>query len=172
MDFSQRPGDHECFDYHRDYVDYVPDGDILKTLESQLVSAMELMKGIPTDQFEVVHEPYAWKVRTVLEHCCDAERVFGYRALRFAAGDPAELPGWDQDIFAKSDHSAPRDVGDLIEEFEALRKGNLSLLKRFSSSAFDAIGVADGRKVSVRTLAWLMVGHWIHHELILKKRLS
>ena len=172
MDFAQRPGDHECFDYLRDYVAKVPDGNIIETLEQQLDTAVELMRSIPADQFEVVHEPYGWKIRTVLEHCCDAERVFGYRVLRFGAGDPVELPGWDQDIYAGSDHSAPSGVDDLLEEFAGLRKSNLSLLKRLSPQAFDEIGVADGRKVSVRTLAWVMAGHWIHHEVILEKRLG
>ena len=71
MDFAQRPGDHECFDYQRDYVAKVPEGNILETLERQLSTAVKLMQSIPADQFEVVHAPYGWKVRTVLEHCCD-----------------------------------------------------------------------------------------------------
>jgi len=172
MNFAQRPGDHECFEYQRDYVASVPDGDIFETLTAQLDSVEKTIRSIPDDQFETVHAPYAWKVRTVLEHCCDAERVFGYRALRFAVGDNLELPGWDQDTFADANHSAPKSADELLEEFTLLRKANLSLLKRLNPAVFDFIGLADGRKASVRTLAWLMAGHWIHHETILKKRLG
>jgi hypothetical protein len=46
------------------------------------------------------------------------------------------------------------------------------LLARLQHKAWDEIGTGDGRKMSVRTLAWLMAGHWLHHEQILRKRLG
>ena len=61
---------------------------------------------------------------------------------------------------------------DLGAEFALLRESNLSLLSRLDATAWDNIGNADGRLVSVRALAWLMAGHWIHHETILRKRLK
>ena len=97
-----RPGNTECFDYHRNYVALVPDGDILDTLDSQRQAAERFIRDIPPDQLNVTHHPYGWSVRTVVEHCCDAERVFGYRALRFAAGDSTPLPGWNENQYADS----------------------------------------------------------------------
>jgi hypothetical protein len=172
MDFSQRPGDHECFDYHRDYANKAPDGNILDTLGKQATDIPKFMRAIPADQFEVVHPPYGWTIRTVLEHCCDAERVFGYRALRFAAGDATDLPGWEQDHYASCGFANAANVEDLASEFESLRNANVLMFKRFRPEVFDSMGTADGRKVSVRTIAWLMAGHWIHHEIILKERLG
>ena len=172
MTFELRPGDHECFGYHRDYVAKVPDGNIIETLEDQLNSVTQFIKSIPADQMEVIHPPYGWKVRTVIEHCCDAERVYGYRALRFAADEGTELPGWDENHFANSNYCQAVSPGELAAEFHSLRGSNLSLLKRLDPKTFDKIGVADGSKVSVRTIAWLMAGHWNHHEAILAKRLG
>ncbi|MCR9293825.1 MAG: DinB family protein [bacterium] len=172
MNLSQRPGDHECFDYHCDYVAKVPDGDIIDTLEKLGGSAVEFIHSIPDDQFEVIHPPYGWRIRTVLEHCCDAERVFGYRALRFAAGDKTDLPGWDENHYATCGYGDAPSKEFLAAEFGGLRAANLALFGRLRPEAFDEIGTADGRKVSVRTLAWLMAGHWLHHEAILRKRLN
>ncbi len=172
MSVESRPGEHECFDYHCDYVAKVPDGNILDTLEKQCDEISELIESIPDDQLDVIHAPYGWKVRTVIEHCCDAERVFGYRALRFATGDQTDLPGWDENHYASCGYSASVSKGDLALEFRSARLSNLAMLRRFVPSCFDQIGTADGRKVSVRTLAWLMAGHWIHHETILRKRLG
>jgi hypothetical protein len=171
MDFSQRPGDHECFDYHRDYVGKVPDGNILDTLKKQLETVPEFIANLPADQLEIVHPPFGWKIRTVVEHCCDAERVFGYRALRFAAGDKTELSGWDENHFAACGYGDAKSSEQLASEFASSRSSNLALLCRLRVSAYDEIGVADGRKTSVRTIAWLMAGHWLHHEEILRKRL-
>lgn len=172
MTLEQRPGDDECFDYHRNYVALVPDGNVLETLEQQMASALAFIQAIPPDQWEVVHPPYAWKIRTVMEHCCDAERVFGYRALRFAAGDTTDLPGWDENHYAACGYGDRASRADLAAEFAALRGGNLRLLKRLRGEAFDQLGTADGRKVSVRTLAWLMAGHWLHHQKIMAARLG
>ncbi len=172
MDLQRRPSDQECFDYHRDYVAKVGDGNILDTLTAQALDAPDFIRRIPTDQWTVVHPPYGWKVCTVIEHCCDAERVFGYRILRFATGDATELPGWDENFYAASGYSRPASMAALAEEFSFLRQSNLRLLERLADASWDRIGVAEGRRTSVRTLAWLMAGHWLHHRAILALRLG
>ena len=172
MNLAQRPSDEECFDYHRDYVAKVPDGDILETLSKQSPEVDQFIRNIDFDQWEVVHEPYGWKVRIVIEHCCDAERVFGYRILRFGTGDKTDLPGWDEQHYAACEYSNSPTPKALAEEFSSIRQGNLRLLERLKPECWDQLGTADGRGVSVRTAAWLMAGHWIHHEAILKQRLG
>ncbi|MEM8732874.1 MAG: DinB family protein [Planctomycetota bacterium] len=172
MDFSIRPGDHECFDYHRDYVAKVPDGDIRSTLVGQQESIPSFIESLDDAVLSMVHEPYHWSIRTVIEHCCDAERVFGYRILRFAAGDQTDLPGWDESTYASSGYSQARSKVELANEYSASRASNLALLSRIQPESLDRIGTADGRKMSVRTIVWLMAGHWIHHHGILEARLS
>lgn len=172
MNLCQRPSDDECFDYHRDYVAKVPDGDILQTLANQARSAKEFIASFPAESLSVIHAPYGWPIQTVVEHCCDAERVFGYRTLRFAAGDPTDLPGWDENHYAACGYGRHTDASGIANEFEHLRIGNLQLLQRLDAATWSNSGTADGRRVSVRTLAWLMAGHWLHHEAILRKRLQ
>lgn len=172
MDLSTRPSDNECFDYHRNYVALVPDGNILRTLEQQISPLTRFIGGIKSDQWDVVHPSYGWAVHTVIEHCCDAERVFGYRALRFATGDKTDLPGWDENRYASCGYCQTVTAIELAVEMSAIRLSNLRLLSRLTESAWSEQGTADGRTVSVRTLAWLMAGHWLHHEAILKKRLQ
>lgn len=94
MDLSRRPNETEVFSYQRNYVAKVPDGDILSTLEHQAQTVSQFVRDIPASELEVVHSPYGWSVRTVIEHCCDAERVFGYRALRFATGEAVLYRTW------------------------------------------------------------------------------
>jgi hypothetical protein len=172
MDLTKRPGDHECFDYHRDYVAKVADGDILDTLTAQQDQIVQFIVGIPDAETDVVHAPYGWTILQVVEHCVDAERVFGYRSLRFAAGDSTDLPGWDENHYATTVYGPNAGLPELAIELVSLRTANLALLNRLAPEAWDKIGTADGRKVSVRTLAWLMAGHLIHHEQILRKRLA
>lgn len=172
MTLDQRPTNEECFDFHRDYVAKVPDGNIIDTLQEQMKGMAQFVIGIPADQLDVIHAPYGWTIRTVIAHCCDAERVFGYRILRFATGDTTVLPGWDENHYAACDFSDLGEIQNVCAEFATQRMSNLQLLKRLKPETFDRIGSADGRKMSVRTIAWLMAGHWMHHEAIIKKRLG
>ncbi len=172
MDLTLRPTHSECFDYHRDYVAKVADGNILTTLREQQQTVPEFIRSIAAEQWTQVHPPYSWSIRTVIEHCCDAERVFGYRALRFATGDSTDLPGWDENHYAACNYSPDANAAMLAEEFSALRMGNLCLLERLTEECWSRMGTADGRRVSVRTVAWLMAGHWLHHQAILQRRLG
>lgn len=172
MDYAQRPTDDEVFHYQRDYVKKVADGDILETLKRQCEIAVPWIKSIPSAEADVVHPPYGWSIWQVIQHCVDAERVFGYRALRFATGDKTELPGWDENRYASVAYATGSSLVDLAEEFYLTRQSNIHLLQRLSPTAWEEVGTADGRLVSVRAISWLMAGHWIHHEVILKKRLN
>ena len=172
MDFTKRPGPQECFGYHRDYVANVPNGNIMETLTRQLSEIPRFIVSLPRSEMTVVHPPFSWRIHTVIEHCCDAERVMGYRALRFATGDQTELPGWDESHFARCGYGECTDPQALAEEFRALRQANLCLFHRLSENSFDQIGTANGMRASVRTLAWLSAGHWLHHQKILEKRLA
>ena len=60
------------------------------------------------DQVDSVHPPFGWTIRQVFEHCADAERVFGYRMLRLAAGDTTDY--WVLSRFADV-FAAVRDTG-------------------------------------------------------------
>ena len=173
MDLSRRPqNDIDVFSYQCDYVAKVPEGDILQTLERQLKAIPGFIRNIPEDAFEAIHPPYGWTIRTVIEHCCDAERVFGYRTLRFATGDNVELPGWDENYYASCGYAGQGTASDLADEFHASRFSNLLLLKRLKASAWDRFGSANGMRSTPRTQAWLMAGHWLHHEHILRRRLG
>ena len=172
IDFSQRPGNTECFHFLRSYIEKVPDGDILEILQSQLDSIPRFIRAIAQEQFEVVHPPYSWSVRVVIEHCADAERVWGYRILRFATGEVTELPGWDENYFAACGYAREVLPAVLADEFMHARASNLLLLRRLQESAWDRIGIASSTPASVRALAWGMAGHWLHHEAILRQRLQ
>lgn len=169
---TMRPTQEECSDYHFGLISRVPDGDILEQLTSQLSDLQGFCDSIPAKEAGVVHPPFGWTVRQVIEHCTDAERVFGYRALRFAAGDTTDLPGWDENSYAASGYGPAATICELGQEFTALRAANVALLSRLIPDAWDCSGRADGRPVSVRLLAWLMAGHWAHHHQILLKRLG
>jgi hypothetical protein len=144
---------------------------VLEVLQDQRAWLQQVASAVKPEQIDQIHAPYGWTIRQVFAHCADAERVFGYRMLRFAAGDATELPGWDENLYADSRFGLG-EFPHLVSELELLRQTNLLLLRRLEPACWDRSGVAEGKRLSVRALAWLTAGHLRHHLLIVQKRLQ
>ena len=167
---SRRPEAHETTsEYHRELIDKVAGDCVLPVLESQLSWLSELASHLSTEQVDKIHPPYGWTLRQVLEHCADAERVFGYRMLRLAAGDETSLPGWNENDYADSRFGLGT-FGGLVSEMDLLRQANVLLLRRIVPLAWDRATEVDGGRVTVRAIAWIAAGHLQHHLLIVEKR--
>jgi hypothetical protein len=154
------------------YVALVPEDDIVKTLEEQLTEVLGLLRPVAETQGNVRHQPYTWSVKEVVGHLTDCERIDGYRALRFARGDIAPLPGCDENADALAANSDRCRLADLVSEFEAVRRSHLWLLRHLPAVAWTRSGQANGHSVSVRALAYIMAGHVRHHAAILRRRLA
>lgn len=167
---SRRPGPDEIpAGGLQALVDTVEGDCVLQVLRDQAFWICELASSLSAEQVDRVHPPYQWSVRQVIEHVADAERVNGYRMMRFAAGDPTELSGWDENAFADARFGLGN-LHHLITELGALRQANVALLQRLTPSAWDRTGTADGNRLSVRGIAWIAAGHLQHHWSILEKR--
>jgi hypothetical protein len=156
---------------HRLLIDATPGNDVLVILNDQMTWLCNLASEVSADQVDQVHSPYSWTIRQVFEHCANAERVFGYRMMRLAAGDATELPGWDENAYAACRFGLGNFV-KIVTEIGYLRESNLLLLKRISPKCWNQAGIVDGKQVTVRALAWIAAGHLRHHLEIVEKRLG
>ncbi|WP_372723540.1 DinB family protein [Novipirellula sp.] len=167
---SRRPTPAETTSpYHRELIERVTGDCVLKAMDNQLFTICELAGSLCAEQLDKVHPPYGWTIRQVYEHCSNAERVFGYRILRFAAGDTTELPGWDENAYADSRFGLGN-FHQIVGELGALRQANVALLRRITPNAWDHSGVAEKQTVTVRALAWIAAGHLQHHLEIVANR--
>ncbi len=162
------PGEHGA--YYARYVEAVPDGDLLRTLEDQAEATLALLREVGAARGGFRYAPGKWSVREVVGHLADTERVMTHRALRFARGDEAELPGFDQDAYVAAAGFDRRSLADLAEELADVRKATLKLFGGMDVEAFERGGVASGSRVTVRALAWITAGHERHHQRILRER--
>ena len=167
-----RPPASEYAPYYGKYIDLVPAQEILAQLKSQRDETVAFLRSIPESQAGVLHEPYTWTIRQVVGHLTDGERVFGYRALRIARGDATPLPGFDENAYAAAAESDGVSLAGLVDEFEAVRRANLLLFQHLPVEAWNRRGVASGQSLTVRALAYAIVGHARHHLAIVRKRLE
>lgn len=167
---SRRPtADEVTVDYHRDLIARV-EGDCVETvLRDQLFWMCELAGSLSAEQIDRVHAPYRWTVRQVIEHCVVAERVFGYRMLRIAAGDETPLAGFDENAYVDARFGLGN-LSHLVSELGHLRQSNLMLLMRIVPKAWNRIAIVSGHSMSVRAIAWVAAGHLHHHFEIIEKR--
>jgi hypothetical protein len=167
-----RPTSTEYAPYYGKYITLVPEEDIRRALESQLEEMLAFLRVIPESQGEVRHPPYTWSIKEVVGHVTDCERVLGYRALRFARGDTTPLAGFDENEYARVGQFDRVPLSDLVSEFEAVRRSHVWLFRSLPDDAWSRHGEANGTAVSVRALAYILVGHARHHLTILRQRLS
>jgi hypothetical protein len=168
--WSRRPGADEHARFYDSYLEQVPDGDVTLTLERQGGELVALLGTMRADRETYAYEEGKWSVREVVGHLVDCERMFAYRALHIARGDPAPLPDMDEKLWAGSSNAAGRSLGDLVDELAAVRRATITLLRGLAPEAWARRGVASEREVTVRALAWIAAGHAAHHQAILVDR--
>ncbi len=167
-----RPSATEYNSDYDAYIKLVPEEDILAALETQLGETLSVLKGTAESQGNERHPPYTWSIKEVVGHLADTERIMGYRALRFARGDQTPLPGFDENKYVGAAELDRNKLADLVSQFEAVRRSHLFMFRSFGEEAWMRSGEANNNIVSVRALAYIMVGHARHHTAILRKRLS
>src|SRR5215813_8457252 len=129
---TTRPETTEYAPYYEQYIRLVPDGPIIETLSRQLADTVNLLSTIPEPRANHRYAPEKWSIKEVIGHVVDSERIFGYRALRFARGDQTALAGFEQDGYVQHSHFDQRKLKDILEEFDHVRRANLYLFKGFS----------------------------------------
>jgi hypothetical protein len=166
----ERPDPSEIATYYHRYIELVPPGDVLSHLRGQVEQTCALLAGLGADQAAHRYAPGKWSVRQVIGHLCDTERVMAYRALRFARGDATELPGFDENLFASNGGFDARAMTDLAAELRTVRAATVALFQRLDAAAGMRGGIANGNRMSVRSLAFVIAGHERHHVGILRER--
>ena len=120
----ERPAPDEHAPYYSRYIDQVPEGDLLEFLERQAEEFPAFLRGIPEHLQEHRYAEGKWSVKEVVGHLSDAERIFAYRALRFARGDQAGLAGFDENAYVPAGEFGARDFESLVAEWESVRRAS------------------------------------------------
>jgi len=167
---TTKPEAGEYAPYYARYVDLVPSGNIIETLRRQMTDTLTLLSSLTQEQANHRYSPEKWSVKEIIGHLVDSERVFSYRALRFARNDRTPLPGFEQDGYVVNGGFDRRELSDLAKEYEMVRGGSIKLFEGLDGEAWERRGMANESEVSVRALAWIIGGHELHHKEVIKSR--
>jgi hypothetical protein len=165
-----RPELTEAAPYYFTYINQVSGDDATSTIEHQLDEVLSLCAAVSEDASLHRYQPDKWSIRQVLNHVTDTERAFAFRALWFARGFEAALPGYDQNIAASGAEADRVLWASHVAEFRQVRLSTISLFRNMPPEAWMRSGIASDNPFTVRAMAYIIAGHVIHHIKILRER--
>jgi hypothetical protein len=166
----ERPEKTEYAHYYETYVSLVDETDIVPTLQNQLTEMQNLLGEISEEKAAHAYAEGKWTIKELVGHLNDGEKIFAYRALRIARADKTPMEGFEQDGYIENANFNDCSLADLAEEFSLARGANILFFKNLTNEMWMRTGTASEATVSVRALAYIMVGHVRHHNIILKSR--
>ncbi|MCJ8164478.1 DinB family protein [Pontibacter sp. E15-1] len=164
------PAPEEYQGYVGAYVQQAQTEDLIEGLTASYVFIMGMLQGLSEEQLLHRYAEGKWSIKEVMVHLMDAERIFAYRALRFARQDKTELPGFDENSFAVSSKADAREINSILAEYTAVRTATIELFKSFTGEDLTQTGTASGLTLSVRALGFVTLGHEVHHLKIIRER--
>lgn len=167
----QKPLPTEYAPYYQRYINLLDEGDILTQFTQTTADTIAFFENIPITKHNYRYAEKKWTIKDVFMHVIDTERVMAYRALVVARGDSKSvLPYMEEDEYAANVDVTHRPMESLIEEFQALRAASLLLFKHLTEEQSQRLGTASGNPISPRALAYIMTGHILHHNRVIRER--
>lgn len=152
--------------YFGQYIEKAGAEELITGLEYSMKQCVDFWESIPQDKLEYQYEEGKWTVKDIIQHHIDVERIFCNRALRYARKDETPLPSFDEDDFALQHEANRRTLEELVNEYKAVRLATIALFKSFN----DEMLIRSGNGMSVRSMAFIIVGHETHHNNVIKDR--
>ena len=156
--------------YFDRYIKHIHEDDLLLALRRVHDDTIKFIQSIPEEKFEYRYAEGKWTIKQILNHLIDVERVFAYRALRFARLDRQPLSGFDENDYAAHANADNRSIEDLMREYNAVREATILLFKGFTEDMAGRKGIANNAEVSVRALGYMIAGHELHHMNVIRER--
>lgn len=173
MRIISKPARGEYPEYAEMYMKLLPnDGHILEHMKSNFQMVRQFIYSLPEDKLTHRYAPGKWSIKEVLVHIIDDERIFAYRALRFARNEQMNLIGFDQDAYAIYSEADKRGLDNIFEEYEAVRDSTIALFNGLPEEAFNRMGHGTGtfNDATVRALVYHIAGHELHHYNLLREK--
>ena len=155
--------------YHQ-YINLVEDTDIKSLLENGGIEPYLETIDILDNLGDKVYQVGKWTVKEMLQHLIDVERLFMNRALRFLRTDPTPVPGFDHDKYVMVSRVDHLTVEELLEEYQILRLSTVLFFKHLSDEELSRSGTANGVSISLIAIAFILVGHPLHHFKVLEEK--
>ena len=162
---------NEYGSFYTNYIAQVSDEySLIEELEISVHRLIKFVRELPMDKFDYQYAEGKWTIKEIIQHLIDSERIFAYRALRFARNDSTELSTFDENSYVNESNANKRSIQDLLTELLVVRQSSIMLFKSFSETQLLKSGIASRNLISVRALGFVIIGHQNHHQKVFEDR--
>lgn len=156
--------------YFDRYIALSTSQDIEQTLVESHNHLIQTILPLTEEKMMFKYEENKWSIKDLLQHLIDTERVFVYRAMRFARNDKTELPGYDENEFAEEAGADLKSKDQLLNEYIAVHKATIMFYNTLPDESYHRKGNASNEELSVSQIAHIISGHIQHHLSVLEER--
>jgi uncharacterized damage-inducible protein DinB len=165
-----RPAPKDAAEFYYGYINHAKGNSVTELMANHSVKLKEFYNNLPEKKADYAYAQGKWTIKELLQHIIDAERIFAYRALRFARKDSTPLSSFDENAYSQHSHAPERTLQSLKDEFNAVRASTDMLLSSFNEDQLNASGTASDKHITVNALAFIIYGHLLHHKTIIEER--
>ncbi len=166
-----RPVPGEYPSYFDNYISLVPEGNFADLLDQNSRHFIALLEQIKSELHEFRYAEGKWTIKELLMHITDVERVMAFRALVASRADETTIVYPMQDeLYVKNSGTEHLSFRDVLDEFKSTRASSLCFFRHMSEAQSCRLVKTPNQPFSARALAYIILGHAMHHEHVLKER--
>lgn len=166
----QRPLENEYASFYKNYIALATGNNINDVIVNHNRTISKFYSNLPEEKADYAYAEGKWTIKDLLQHLIDAERIFVYRATRFARKDNQSLLGFEENDYAQNASAITRTLQSLKEELSALRKSTNLFLENLNDDQLAQNGAANNNLITVNAIAFIIFGHLLHHKNIIEER--
>lgn len=156
--------------FYNTYVSKVDADSVSEAITKYTEALQSFYNSLPEDKAEYRYAPGKWTLKELLQHVIDTERIMSYRLLRIARKDKTPLPSFDENEYALHSLANNRSFASIKEEFTAIRKSTNLLLRSLNEEQLSEEGIASNKPVTANAVAYIIIGHMLHHKQVVEER--
>jgi len=165
-----RPASNEYANFYSNYVALATGDDVADVIKIHSQSIINFYNSLPESKADYAYAEDKWTIKELMQHLIDTERIFVYRATRFARKDPQPLSGFEENEYVFNAKASFRTLQSLKDEFGFLRKSTDIFLENLDQEQLVQTGTANNHQTTVRAIAFIIFGHLLHHKNIIQER--
>jgi uncharacterized damage-inducible protein DinB len=152
------------------YISKVTEDNAHEALRNNTRTLFAFLDSIPESKGDFAYADGKWTIKQLLIHIADAERIFSYRALRFARGDEQQPLPFEEDDYAANCNAEKRTLKSVIEELRSVRQATMTLTDSFGDTELSKPGNTASGRTTVNAVIYAICGHAAHHMNVAKER--
>ena len=167
----ERPTKNEYNPRYQAYIDLVENGDFLELLDENTQSTISFFQSIDVSKHNFSYAEKKWTIKEILMHIIDTERGLSFRAIVCTRNDKSiPLYGMEEDFYAQNVDVTNITMDNLIKEFIAVREAFKFIYVNNPIEKFNFLGDGISHPISARAIGYIVIGHTIHHQMIMNER--